>query len=512
MHPPAAPAVSRTQRILGGVERVGNALPHPASIFVLLAALVVVLSAVCSALGVAAVHPTSGATIRPVNLLSVAGLQRMILECGNNFIHFPPLGSSLLCLLGLGVAERSGMIRAGVRLIIGATPARWITPVTIVVGMLSNSASELGYVLVIPLAAALYHALGRHPLLGIAAAFSGVSAAYSANLLIGTGDVLLAGISESASHLVDRTYVVRPTANYYFMSATAFVLTLAGAWVTERWVAPRLGSYGGAVPREPLAALPPEERRGLRAAALTALALGAVVAWGLMPAGGFLLDPDRPGFGHSIVVRGLVTFIFLFGLLPGLAYGIAAGTLRSDSDVMRGMTDAMKSLGGYVVLAFFAAQFIAYFNWTNLGVITAIGGAAAVRELGIHESPTLLAVALVVCSGVVNLAIASASAKWTLLAPVFVPMFMLLGLSPELAQAAYGVGDSVTNVITPMMPYFPLVLTFVQRYEPRAGIGTLAALMLPYTVVFFIVWTLLLVLWVWLRLPVGPGAGVMLGG
>lgn len=512
MHPPATPAVSRAQRFLGGVERVGNALPHPASIFVLLAALVLVLSAACSALGVAAVHPTSGETIRPVNLLSVAGLQRMILECGSNFIHFPPLGASLLCLLGLGVAERSGMIRAGVRLLIGATAKRWITPVTILVGMLSNSASELGYVLVIPLAAALYHALGRHPLLGIAAAFAGVSAAYSANLLIGTGDVLLAGISESASHIVDRAYIVRPTANYYFMSATAFVLTAAGAWVTERWVAPRLGSYGGDVPREPLAALSAAERRGLRAAALVALALAATVVWGVVPGGGFLLDPARPGFGGSIVVRGLVAFIFLFGLLPGLAYGMAAGTLRNDRDVMLGMTDAMKSLSGYVVLAFFAAQFIAYFNWSNLGVITAIGGAEAVRHLGIHESPTLLAVALVICSGLVNLVIASASAKWTLMAPVFVPMFMLLGFSPELAQAAYGVGDSVTNVITPMMPYFPLVLTFAQRYEPKAGVGTLVALMLPYTVLFLIVWTVLLVVWVWLRVPVGPGAAVMLGG
>ncbi|MES2696501.1 MAG: AbgT family transporter [Verrucomicrobiota bacterium] len=510
MQTPAATESSRTRRFLGGVERVGNALPHPATMFALLAAVVVVMSAVFSAAGVEVVHPTNGQTIRAVNLLSVAGLQRMVLECGRNFVLFPPLGASLLCLLGLGVAEHSGMIRAALRLMVAATARRWITPMTVLVGVLSNSASEVGYVLVIPLAAALFHALGRHPLLGLAAAFAGVSGGYSANLLIGSVDVLLAGLSESAARIVDPAYVVRPTANYYFMTAATVLLTIVGTWVTEKWVAPRLGGYAGEAAREPLAPLESRERRGLMAAAATVLIFAAVVGRGLLPAGGFLLNPTNPDFGASAFVMGLVTFIFLFGLLPGIAYGIVAGTLRNDHDVVRGMTEAMKSLGGYIVLAFFAAQFIAYFNWTNLGVITAIGGAEAIHRLGVQHSPTVLVVALVLCAAAVNLVIASASAKWALMAPVFVPMFMLLGVSPELAQAAYGVGDSVTNIITPMMPYFPLVLTFAQRYEPKAGIGTLAAIMLPYSAMFLLTWTLLLVVWVWLGLPVGPGAGLFL--
>ena len=395
---------------------------------------------------------------------------------------------------------------AMLRLVVLKSPAKWVTPMVVFAGVMSNAGSEVGYVLLIPLAAALYHALGRHPFLGLAAAFAGVSGGYSANLLVGSVDVLLAGLSEAAARIVDPAYTVNAMANYYFMAVSTFVVTAVGTWVTERIVAPRLGAYTGAAPREELKPIVAAERRGLWAAAGATVLLTAVVLWGVLPEKGFLVNPKNPDFAASAFMVGLVTFIFLYGLLPGIAYGVAAGTIKSDHDVMAGMNGTMKSMASFIVLSFFAAQFIAYFTWTNLGIITAVSGAELISHLGLQDLPILLMIALVLFAATVNLLISSASAKWALLAPVFVPMFMLLGYTPALVQGAFRVGDSVTNIITPLMSYFPLILTFAHKYDPRAGIGTLIATMLPYSVAFTIAWTLLLVGWIALGLPMGPGA------
>ncbi len=498
------------QRFLDGIERAGNALPHPATLFALLAALVVVLSWVLHSAGVSVAHPATGKTVAVVNLLSVEGLNRMILEAVRNFLNYPPLGISLMCLLGIGIAEHSGLLGALLRVVVLASPRVLITPMVVFAAVMSNAGSEVGYVLLIPLAAALYHALGRHPFLGLAAAFAGVSGGYSANLLVGSVDVLLAGLTEAAAHLVDPAYNVTAVANYYFMAVSTFVITAAGTWVTEKVVAPRLGEYRGGAAREEIKPLAPAERRGLWAAAGATAALGAVVLWGLLPADGFLLDPKNPEFKDSFFMRGLVTFIFLAGLLPGVAYGVAAGTIRNDHDIAAGMSATMKSMASFIVLAFFAAQFISYFGWTNLGIITAVTGADAITKLGLQDAPVLLMVAVVIFAGTVNLLISSASAKWALLAPVFVPMFMLLGFSPELVQGAFRVGDSVTNIITPLLSYFPLILTFAHKYDPKAGIGTLIATMLPYSLAFFVVWTILLIGWIVVGAPMGPGAPLFL--
>jgi aminobenzoyl-glutamate transport protein len=395
---------------------------------------------------------------------------------------------------------------AMLRLVVLKSPAKWVTPMVVFAGVMSNAGSEVGYVLLIPLAAALYHALGRHPFLGLAAAFAGVSGGYSANLLVGSVDVLLAGLSEAAARIVDPAYTVNAMANYYFMAVSTFIVTAVGTWVTERIVAPRLGAYTGAAPREELKPIVAAERRGLWAAAGATVLLTAVVLWGVLPEKGFLVNPKNPDFAASAFMVGLVTFIFLYGLLPGIAYGVAAGTIKSDHDVMAGMNGTMKSMASFIVLSFFAAQFIAYFTWTNLGIITAVSGAELISHLGLQDLPILLMIALVLFAATVNLLISSASAKWALLAPVFVPMFMLLGYTPALVQGAFRVGDSVTNIITPLMSYFPLILTFAHKYDPRAGIGTLIATMLPYSVAFTIAWTLLLVGWIALGLPMGPGA------
>lgn len=493
-------------RFLGHVERAGNALPNPATLFVALAGLVVLVSWLCHSLGVTVTNPANGKVVAAVNLLSVEGVQRMILEATRNFLAYPPLGVSLACLLGIGIAEYSGLMGAMLRLVVLKSPAKWVTPMVVFAGVMSNAGSEVGYVLLIPLAAALYHALGRHPFLGLAAAFAGVSGGYSANLLVGSVDVLLAGLSEAAARIVDPAYTVNAMANYYFMAVSTFVVTAVGTWVTERIVAPRLGAYTGSAPREELKPIAAAERRGLWAAAGAAVLLTAVVLWGVLPEKGFLVNPKNPDFAASAFMVGLVTFIFLYGLLPGIAYGVAAGTIKSDHDVMTGMNGTMKSMASFIVLSFFAAQFIAYFTWTNLGIITAVSGAELILHLGLQDLPILLMIALVLFAATVNLLISSASAKWALLAPVFVPMFMLLGYTPALVQGAFRVGDSVTNIITPLMSYFPLILTFAHKYDPRAGIGTLIATMLPYSVAFTLAWTLLLVGWIALGLPMGPGA------
>ena len=304
-------------RFLGHVERAGNALPHPATLFVALAGLVVLVSWLCHSLGVTVTNPANGKVVAAVNLLSVEGMQRMILEATRNFLAYPPLGVSLACLLGIGIAEYSGLMGAMLRLVVLKSPATWVTPMVVFAGVMSNAGSEVGYVLLIPLAAALYHALGRHPFLGLAAAFAGVSGGYSANLLVGSVDVLLAGLSEAAARIVDPAYTVNAMANYYFMAVSTFVVTAVGTWVTERIVAPRLGAYTGAAPREELKPIVAAERRGLWAAAGATVLLTAVVLWGVLPEKGFLVNPKNPDFAASAFMVGLVTFIFLYGLLPG---------------------------------------------------------------------------------------------------------------------------------------------------------------------------------------------------
>lgn len=507
----AAPrATSLFQRLLNGIERVGNALPNPTTLFAALAVAVVLLSWVCSRLGVAVIHPVTGQTVAAVNLLNIDGLHRMLVNLVPNFVGFPPLGTVLACLVGIAVAERTGLIGAGLRLIVLAAPRRWLAPIVVLGGVLSHSGADVGYVLFIPLGAAVFHAVGRHPLAGLAAAFAGVSGGFSANLILGTIDVLLAGITQAAATVVQPDITVHATANWYFLIAATVLITVAGTWVTERIVEPRLGAYTGDAPREPIHPLDAAEKRGLWWAVAATLALTAVIAWGTLAEGGFLLDPKNPSILASYFIRGLIFFIFLYGLVAGLAFGLGARTIRSDHDVVRGMDASIATMASYIVMSFFAAQFLAFFNWTNLGTILAVKGAGLITVFHLQDNPILLMIALVLLTTSINLVIGSASAKWTLLAPIFVPMFMLLGYSPELVQGAYRVGDSCTNIVTPLMVYFPLILSFAVRYVPKTGIGTLIALMTPYSITFLISWSLMLMAWIALGLPMGPGAGLYL--
>lgn len=503
---------------LRGVERVGNALPHPATLFAGLAVLVVLLSGVASWVGLSAVHPATGEEVLPVNLLSTAGLHRIITEMVTNFTSFAPLGTVLVSLLGIGVAERSGLIGAVLRLLVLSAPRQLLTFVIVFAGILSNTASEVGYVLLIPLGAMVFQAMGRHPIGGLAAAFAGVSGGYSANLLLGTIDPLLAGLTEEAAQIVDPAATVSPAANYYFMVASVPFIAAAGTWVTERIVVPRLGEYdpargseappedGAAQGIEPLSAA---EKRGLLYASVALAAFVGFLLAGTLPAEGYLRDPETGGLLRSPFVSGIVAFIFLGAVIGGVAYGAGAGTIKNDEQAVEGMGKSMATLGTYIVLCFFAAQFVAYFRWTNLGIILAIQGAGALETMGLGSLP--LIVSFVLLTALVNLVMGSASAKWVVMAPVFVPMFMLLGYTPELVQATYRVGDSVSNVVSPLMSYFPLIVAFMKRYEKDAGIGSMIATMLPYSVVFFLVWTFMLIAWFLLGLPVGPGAPLLRG-
>jgi aminobenzoyl-glutamate transport protein len=504
-----APTRSALTRFLSAVERGGNALPHPATLFAAMAALVIVASAVAAALNVSAVHPGTGEVVRPVSLLTIAGLHRVLTEMVSNFTSFAPLGTVLVAMLGIAVAEGSGLIGAALKLVVLSAPKRLLTAAIVFAGVMSNTGGEVGYVLLVPLAAVIFAGVGRHPIAGLAAAFAGVSGGYSANLLLGTLDPLLAGLSEEAARIIDPAYTVNPAANYYFMATSSFVITAAGTLVTERIVEPRLGARDrGAEDHAISTTIEPAERRGLWFAAAAATGLAAVLVWGTVPGDGFLRDPETGSLLRSPFMSGLVALIFVAGAWIGLAYGLGAGTIRSDSDVMKAMGRAMETLGVYLVLVFFAAQFVAYFNWTNLGLILAVKGAGALQAANLGTIPLL--VAFVMLSATINLFMGSASAKWAIMAPVFVPMLMILGYTPEVTQAAYRVGDSVTNIISPMMSYFALIVAFMQRYDARAGIGTIVATMLPYSVTFLIVWTLLLIVWVATGLPVGPGAGLRL--
>ena len=508
---PGDAAGGRLGRILNGIEVVGNRLPHPTLLFAWMALGVLVLSLIAALFGVSAVHPVTGASVEAVNLLSGDGLRRILSGTVGNFTGFAPLGTVLVAMLGIGIAERSGLIDALLRRVVAAAPDQLLTFFVVFAGVLSSLAADSGYVVLIPLAALVFVAAGRHPVAGIAAAFAGVSAGFSANLLIGPLDAILAGLSTEAVQLVDPDYEVSVAGNWWFIIASTFLIAAVATLVTDRITEPRLQ------PPEPGEAVAVEqgpdaeaESRGLRGAGLATLVLGGLLLAALVPEGGILRDPDTGSILRSPFISGIVVVIALWAALCGIAFGMRAGTFRSGTDVVESMEGTMGTMAGYLVLMFFASQFVAWFGWTNLGVITAIGGSEVLKAINVGTLPLLLI--FIVLAALINLFIGSASAKWAIMAPVFVPMLYLLGIAPEGTQMAYRIGDSVSNIITPLMPYFALVVAFVQQYDKRAGVGTIIATMLPYSIALLLSWAVLLTVWVMFDLPLGPGASFRLQG
>lgn len=495
------------QRSLDWTERAGNALPHPATLFALFALGALLLSGLGYLLGWEAIHPASGEVVRIVNLLSHDGIHRILLEMVDNFTGFAPLGIVLVAMLGIGIAEQSGIIHAFIRLLVLNAPGKILTFVIVLAGILSNMAADVGYVLLIPLAGVIFLAVGRHPLVGMAAAFAGVSGGFSANLVLGTVDPLLAGLSTEAAQILDPAYDVNPTANYFFMVASTLVIAVTGTFISNRLIEPRLGSYKGQaqVQDQSFDKLSPIEKKGLLYAMITLVIIIGITLIGLIPANGFFRGADG-GFLSSPLIKGVVAMLFITAGSMGLVYGFSTGKFKNDSDVINGMGESMKTLALYLVLVFFAAQFVAYFKWSNLGIILAVKGANLLMSLDIGLIP--LMILFILLSASINMLMGSASAKWAILAPIFIPMFMIMGYSPELSQVVYRIGDSVTNVISPMMSFFALIIAFFQKYEPKAGIGTIISTMVPYSIAFLLVWILLLIVWLLFGIPLGPDAGL----
>jgi len=504
-------------RFLNGIEVVGNKLPHPVTLFAILALAVVVISAVCAAMGVSVTGELvsngelTETTVAAVSLLTKEGLAYMFTHAVSNFTSYAPLGMVLVAMLGVGVAEQSGLINALLKRTVQMTPKQLITPVVVFLGVMSNIASDAGYVVLIPLGAMIFRAYGRHPMAGLAAAFAGVSGGFSANLIIGTLDPMLAGISETAAVMIDPNYHVSELGNWYFMFASTFLITILGTIVTNKIVEPRLGTFDGQVlgeEDEGLTQLTDGERKGLRNAGIAALVFVAIIVIACIPQDSFFRNAETGSLlSKAPLMDSIVLLIALLFFIPGVAFGRSAGTMKSEKAIGDAMGKAMSSMGSFLALAFVSAQFINYFNYTKLGTILALTGANFFRSIDIGLIP--LMVLFVLFSAFINLFMGSASAKWNILAPVFVPMFMLLGYSPELCQLAYRIGDSSTNLITPLMTYFAVILIFAKKYDPKAGIGTLTATMLPYSIAFLVFWTIMMIIWLALGLPIGVNAGLV---
>lgn len=499
---------------LDRLEQAGDRLPHPAWLFLYLLALVVVVSMLGQWLHWSAEHPVSGAVISVNSLVSREGLQWLLTHVVGNFTGFAPVGTVLVAMLGLGIAERAGLMAAILKQLVVMAPPRFLTFVVVFAGVQSSLAADAGYVVLIPVAALLFAQMGRSPLLGIAAAFAGVSGGYSANLLIGPLDAILAGISTEAMQSVESGYDVAPTANYYFVVVSTVLVSVVGTWVTEAVLAHRFEAVGtaGEDGKESVglaanaglaenAGLDASARRGLVRVGWLTLVAAVLLLVALVPENGWLRHPETGSIIRSPFTSGIVVLIALYAALAGIVYGRATGAIQNHRDIVSAMESSMAGMAGYLVLMFFAAQFVAAFQWTELGIILAVIGADALSGLALGSIPLL--VGFVLMAALINLLIGSASAKWALIAPVFVPMFFLLGISPEATQLAYRIGDSSTNIITPLMPYYGVVLAFAQRYQPSAGVGTLMAMMLPYSIALLFGWLVLLILWLFIGLPLG---------
>lgn len=496
-------------RALDLVERIGNKLPDPAMLFLLLMAAVWLASWLLSDVSFSEIDPRDGQPIAIRNLLDAPSLTAFMAQMVRTFVNFPPVGVVLVAMLGLGVAEHTGFIGAGLRAALSVTPGKLLTPMLVAVGVISHIAVDAGYVLVVPLGAVIFHAAGRHPLAGIAAAFAGVSGGFSATFFLPSGlDPLLAGLTQAAANLTDPSVVVNPLNNYFFTTVSAFLVVAIGWFVTDRVIEPRLRRVavdGDMNAVSSMQALSDREKRGLLAAVLAmAIALLLLIASALPEGSAWRAAGGELAVAQAPLMQSIVPLIFILFLLPGVVYGYVSGSVAGHRDIVAGMSKAMSGMGYYLVMAFFCAQFIYAFGQSNLGALLAIKGAAGLQALGLPMAATLIGIVLL--SSFVNLMVGSASAKWALIGAVMVPMLMALGVSPDLTQAAYRVGDSSTNIVTPLMPYFPLVVVFCQRYVKATGIGTLLAMMLPYSVALIVLWTLLLIGFWALGIPLGFGA------
>lgn len=498
----------RENRIWNGIERFGNSLPHPVYIFVILTALVFVVSALCA--HVEFPHPNTGEMQHISNLLSKDGLLWFLGSMVDNFVRFSPLGVTLVSMLGIGIAEETGLVKTAIKASISGAPQYLVTAVVLLVGIMGSLAGSATFVIIPPLGAMVFKALKRHPIAGLAAGFAGVAAGLSANLMITQTDILISGISEEAARIYDPSYTVNPTVNWYFMAASTVVLTIVGTIVVDKIIEPGLGKYESGEEQETgndLSGVTKEEKSGLKWAGIGILIFGVMMALTIVPKNG-LLRGENGSVINSPFMSGMVPILTVFFLAAGLGYGIRTKSIRKSADVVKMWDKSMAGLAGFIVLCFFAGQFVKAFSQSNLGLYLSVKGSEFLSSSNLTGVPLIIGFVLITM--VINLLIGSASAKWALMAPIFIPMFMKLGYTPAFTQAAFRIADSVTNAISPLEPFMPFIIMTAMKYDKKAGLGTVIATMLPLVISFGISWILLLLLWYGLQIPLGPGSFIFM--
>ncbi|MEH0875430.1 p-aminobenzoyl-glutamate transporter [Pectobacterium cacticida] len=484
------------------IERVGNKIPNPFLLFIYLIAVLMMASALFSWLGLSATNPANGEVVRVKNLLSVEALQWMLPNVIKNFSGFAPLGAILALVLGAGLAERVGLLQALMYKMASYVSARYASYMVLFIAFFSHISSDAALVVMPPLGALIFLAVGRHPVAGLLAAIAGVGSGFTANMLIVTTDVLLSGLSTEAAKVIDPAVHVSVVDNWFFMSASVVLLTVVGALLTDKFIEPRLPPYKGEY-NAALSVLTPEQNRGLRASGIAALVFLALVALLVVPEWGPLRDPVLHTVMPSPFIRGIVPLIILFFFAVSIPYGIVTKQIKTQNDLPQLMIDPMKGMAGFIVMVFPLSQFVAFFNWSNMGKFIAIGLTDLLEAIGMTGMPAFIG--LIFLSAFLCMFIASGSAIWSILAPIFVPMFMLLGFHPAFAQIVFRVADSSVIPLAPVSPFLPLFLSFLQRYNKEAKLGTYYSLVIPYPIVFFTAWLLLLIVWYLLGLPIGPG-------
>jgi len=491
------------QRILDFIEKVGARLPDLFVLFLIFAVLIVIISVIAASQGTSTVNPSTGEVVEVKSLLSKEGIEFILTETVTNFTGFAPLGLVLVMMIGVGLAEKVGFFDYVIRKTLLKAPSFILTYTVVFIGIMGNIASDASTIIVPPLAALIFYKVGRHPLAGLAAGFAGAGAGFTANLLVAGTDVLLSGISTEAARVVDPEFVVTPLDNYFFNIVSVFMLTLIGGLITTKFVEPRLGQYDENFSEEE------EEKEVINGKLGTILVLiVTVVYWGLITIGFFLpnsyLAGEDGSFLNSPLLKGIVPVIVVWFVLVGITFGFTTKVLKSSTDVANKMAEAIRDMAPYIVLVFAIAQFIAYFNWSNLAIWLAVNGA------NFFESVEFTGIPLIICyvifTGLLNFLITSGSAKWALEAPVFIPMFMQLGYSPAFVQAAYRIADSSMNIVTPLFPMMVVIITFMKRYDKKANIGTYMSLMIPYAFAFLFAWIVLLLVFYYTGMPLGPGA------
>ena len=501
-------------KFLDRVEKVGNSLPEPTTIFIILSLIMIIISHICYKLGIFVEYQLFDSTkdmyitkkVEAISLLTADGIRYIYTSAIGNFTSFFPLGVVFAIMLGVGVADGTGFMSALLKKLVNITPKRLVTASVVFLGIMSNVAASTGYVVLVPLGAIIFMSFGRHPIAGLAAAFAGVSGGWNANLIIGSNDPLFAGLSTEAARLLDPSYTVEPTGNWYFMFVSTILITIIGTIITDKVIEPRLGEYKNENIEQEVKDITADEKRGMKFAIISLILYIILMILLVVPKNAILRNPQTGSILQSPFISSIIVIMMFAFLIPGVFYGIGAKTIKNDKDIVALMVKTIANISGFWVLLFFAAQFVAYFNYSNIGIILSVSGANFLKSIGFVGIP--LVVCFVLLTAFINIFIAVESAKWAIMAPIFVPLFMQLGISPELTQVAYRIGDSVTNIIAPLMPFFPLIVAFVNKYDKKSGVGTVMTIMIPYSIAFLIAWLILLVIWMLLGLPVGINAPI----